>query len=90
MDFSTWNKIDVKDPSTWPEDGQLVEYVFTPTGSNSIWKGEFVLDEWKGNPHGSFCSDGGVCDWYDAPYWKPRKFKLEHIDDIAFIKEGAA
>ena len=72
MDFSEWNKIDTKDPSTWPKDGQLVEYVFTPTGSNSVWNGVFNLVEWNGHPEGSFCSNGGVCDWYDAPYWKPR------------------
>jgi hypothetical protein len=72
MDFTEWNEIDTNKPSTWPEDGQLVEYVFIPTGSNSVWEGVFNLGEWNDHPHGSFCSEGGFCDWHDAPYWKPR------------------
>jgi hypothetical protein len=68
-----WIELDPENAETWPENEQLVEYIFTATGSNSIWKGTFLLSEQEWGKHGTFCSEGGFCDWYDAKFWRPRK-----------------
>lgn len=57
----SWIKIDFNEVDSFPEDYQMVTYFFAPFG-----------DTFDGiYSSGTFCSDKGFSDVYDAPYWKP-------------------
>lgn len=51
-----WNKTEI----TTPKNGMSVIYFFRHFGTTHIG----IYD------NGTFCSNAGFCDEYDAPYWK--------------------
>lgn len=63
-----WNEIDPEKSDTWPDHEQEVDYMF----NGHKWSGYFITSEQEWGTEGTFCSNGGYCDWYDVTLWRPR------------------